>query len=184
MNLPGMSGERFAELLTLCLPSVRKLVFARLRGGDDAEDIVQQTLLQAFRHRDRLRAHSKFKSWLWSIALNEIRMLHRRDRLLVPLHESAAIDCRDRAPSPLARLEELERSNWLGSAMARLSERDRAAIRLRDLNGLTLRETAKALRSSEPATKSAHFRARRRLETALRRSPSANVRGRSALGAG
>ena len=170
MNCAGMSRETFSELLAPCLPSVRKLVFTRLRGGAEAEDILQQSLLLAFRHRDQLRTHSKFKSWLWSIALNEIRMLRRRDRPVVPLHESCALDYRDLALSPLARVEQLERSSWLGSAMARLSERDRTAIRLCDLNGLTLREAAKVLRTSEPAAKSVHFRARRRLETALRTS--------------
>lgn len=170
MNCAGMSRETFSELLAPCLPSVRKLVFGCLRGDDHAEDILQQTLLQAFRHRDRLRAHSSFKSWLWSIALNEIRMFRRRTRFFVPLEETSVLDHRDHALSPLARLEQRERSNWLGSAMARLSERDRAAIRLRDLNGLTVTEAAKQLRISEPAAKSAHFRARRRLEVALRGS--------------
>ena len=159
----SMSRETFSELLAPCLASIRKLVFTRLRGAHQAEDILQQTLLQAFRHRDRLRSQSKFKSWLWSIALNEIRMLHRRGRFQAPWEESAAVNYRDSTLSPLARLEQGERSSWLQSAMARLSERDRAAIILFDLEGLTLRETAQVMGSSRSAAKSTHFRARRRL---------------------
>ena len=50
----------------------------------------------------------------------------------------------------------------------RNSERDRAAIRLRDFEGLSLTETAEAFDSSEAATKPSHFRARKRLASAVR----------------
>jgi len=60
--------------------------------------------------------------------------------------------------------------------MAMLSERDSTAIRLRDLEGLTMAETAEALRSSKPAAKSVHFRARRRLELVLRTSAAGGRR--------
>jgi RNA polymerase sigma-70 factor, ECF subfamily len=167
MNLSGMSAETFAALLTPCLPSVRRLVQSRLRVWDEAEDVLQQTLLQAFRHRDQLQAHSKFKSWLWSIAMNEICMFHRRVRRHAPLPESPGMECRDRAPSPFERFEQLERRRRIQNAIATLSEGDRTAIRLRDLEGLSMPDTAKAMRRSEPAAKSVHFRARKRLKLAL-----------------
>ncbi|HKE27636.1 MAG TPA: sigma-70 family RNA polymerase sigma factor [Bryobacteraceae bacterium] len=170
MNFSGMSGETFAALLTPCLPSVRRLVQSRLRGWDYAEDVVQQTLLQAFKHRDQLQSHSKFKSWLWSIAMNEICMFHRRSRVHAPLPESPAMEWRDWSPSPLEQFEQLERVNRVQNALSTLCERDRTAIRLRDLEGFSLAETAETLRSSEPATKSVHFRARRRLKLALSRA--------------
>jgi RNA polymerase sigma-70 factor (ECF subfamily) len=169
-----MSGEAFSELLAGCLPSVRKFVLKRLRGGEHADDVLQQTLLQAFKHRDQLRAPSKFKSWLCSIAVNEICMFHRRDRPHLPLGESVARH-RDKAPSPLEQLEQSERVSRVWTAMDRLCERDRTAIRLRDIEGFSLSETAEALRSSEPAAKSTHFRARRRLEVALRQSRTARA---------
>ena len=177
MNCTGMSGETFVALLTPCLPSVRKLVRSRLRAWDQAEDVLQQTLLQAFKHRDQLREHSKFKSWLWSIAVNEICIFHRCVRVEEPLPESPAMECRDRGPSPLEHLEQLERVSRIQTALAALSERDRTAIRLRDLGGFTLAETAKALRSSEPAAKSVHFRARWRLKLALSRTGQPKSRG-------
>jgi RNA polymerase sigma-70 factor, ECF subfamily len=169
MNVSAMSGETFTALLTPCLPSVRKLVQSHLRAWDHAEDVLQQTLLQAFKHRDQLQSPSKFKSWLWSIAMNEICMFHRRFRIFVPLPESPAMEWRDRAPSPLEQFEQGERASRIRSAMATLCERDRTAIRLRDLEEFTLSETAEAMRSSEPAAKSTHFRARRRLKLALSR---------------
>jgi RNA polymerase sigma-70 factor (ECF subfamily) len=165
-----MTGDTFEALLAPNLQSVRRFVQARLRASDHADDVMQQTLLSAFAHRHQLSASSKFKSWLCSIAMNEVRMFFRSDRGHLSLDEFPNIDARDTDPSPQARLEQMERFEWLQAGMAKLSERDRTAIRLRDLDELSLTETAAAFRSSEAAAKSAHFRARRRLAGAIRGS--------------
>ncbi|HEV3202323.1 MAG TPA: sigma-70 family RNA polymerase sigma factor, partial [Bryobacteraceae bacterium] len=157
-----MTGDTFEALLAPNLASVRRFVQTRLRTPDHADDVIQQTLLQAFVHRDQLRAISKFKSWLCSIAMNEVRMYFRTGRPSVSLHEFPQIDSRESRPSPLARVEELERVEWLQAGMDRLSDRDRETIRLRDLEGMSLTETAEAFELSESAAKSSHFRARRR----------------------
>jgi len=163
-----MTGDTFEALLAPNLPSVRRFVQARLRASDHADDVIQRTLLNAFVNRHQLRANSKFKSWLCSIAMNEVRLFFRADRRSQSLDEFPHFDFRDSAPSPLARIEQMERFEWLQAGMARLSERDRTAIRLRDLDELSLTEAAKACDSSEAAAKSAHFRARRRLACAVR----------------
>jgi RNA polymerase sigma-70 factor, ECF subfamily len=163
-----MTGDAFEALLAPNLPSVRRFVQTRLRTTDHADDVIQQTLLQAFAHRDQLRTNSKFKSWLCSIAMNEVHLFFRTGRPTMSLHEFPQIDSRDSGPSPLARVEELERLEWLQAGMDRLSDRDRKAIRLRDLEGMSLTETAEAFELSESAAKSTHFRARRRLAGALR----------------
>ena len=163
-----MTGDAFEALLAPNLPSVRRFVQMRLRTSDYTDDVIQQTLLRAFAHRDQLRADSKFKSWLCSIAMNEVRMFFRTGRPTISLHAFPQIDSRDSGPSPLARVEEMERLEWLEAAMDRLSDRDRETIRLRDIEGMSLTETAEAFELSEPAAKSSHFRARRRLACALR----------------
>ena len=163
-----MTGDTFEALLAPNLHSVRRFVQARLRASDHADDILQQTLLHAFAHRDQLRASSKFKSWLCSIAMNEVRMFFRTGRPTVSLDEFPQIDSHDATPSPLAQVEQLERLEWLQAGMNRLSARDRETIRLRDFDGLSLTQTAQAFESSEAATKSSHFRARKRLQSAVR----------------
>ena len=163
-----MTGDTFTALLTPNLHSVRRFVQTRLRTPDYADDIVQQTVLHAFAHRDQLRASTKFKSWLCSIAMNEVRMFFRSDRGAVSLDEFPNIDSHDTGPSPLARIEQIERAEWLQAGMSQLSERDRVVIRLRDLDEMSLSETAETLETSEAATKSTHFRARQRLAGALR----------------
>jgi len=163
-----MTGDAFEALLAPNLPSVRRFVQMRLRTPDHTDDVIQQTLLHAFAHRDQLRASSKFKSWLCSIAMNEVRMFFRTGRPTMSLQEFPQIDSRDSGPSPLARVEEMERVEWLQAGMDRLSDRDRETIRLRDIEGMSLTETAEAFELSESAAKSTHFRARRRLAGALR----------------
>jgi RNA polymerase sigma-70 factor (ECF subfamily) len=166
-----MSRETFTDLLAANLPSVRRLVQTRLRTSAYADDVLQQALLRAFAHREQLRVQSKFKSWLWSIALNEIRAFLRGTRPGVSLDEFPNLELADRAPSPFAKCEQRERAEWLQAGMARLTERDRTAIRLVDLNGLSIAEAADALALSRAAVKSVHFRARQRLACAVRSAP-------------
>src|SRR4051812_44643861 len=103
-----MSGELFDSLLAPHLQWVRSFVRARLKTIDDADDVVQQTLLRAFRSRDQLRCASKFKNWLWSIASNEIRAFLRTVRPSISLEQLANGDCVDPAPSALAVCEQME----------------------------------------------------------------------------
>jgi RNA polymerase sigma-70 factor (ECF subfamily) len=163
-----MSEETFEALLAPNLQSVRKLVQSRLRAADHADDIVQQTLLRAFAFRHQLRSPSKFRSWIWSIALNEVRMFLRAARPFVSFEESPNRHITDPTPSPLAMCEQVETSQRLRAGMARLSPRDRTAIQLADLNELSCAEAANAMAISLSAFKSTHFRARQRLENTLR----------------
>src|SRR5581483_763378 len=98
-----MSSETFDALLAPNLRGVRRFVRKRLNGSVEAEDVLQEVLLRAFTRRAQLRVQAKFKSWLWSIAMNEIRMSFRRDRGFVALDDVPNFDCRDSSISPLGR---------------------------------------------------------------------------------
>lgn len=163
-----MSDDTFMSLLAPNLHPLRKFLRARIGMRDQVDDILQEALLHAFARRGQLRLRSKFKSWLWTIAFNEMRMFFRVRRVTISLDEFPHIDPSDRAPLPLTRFEQIERQEWLHAGLAKLSERDRTAIRLRDLDGLSIAETAEALAVSKEAVKSTHFRARKRLAYALR----------------
>ena len=90
-----MTGDNFEALPARNLPSVRRFVQTRPRTSDQADDVIRQTLLPAFAQRDDLRACSKFKSCLCSIAGNEVALFFRLD-------EFPQIESRDCGPSPLA----------------------------------------------------------------------------------
>ena len=165
-----MSVETFELLLAPNLAAVRNFVRTRVKAADQADDIVQQTLLHAFQFRHQLQSPSKFRSWIWSIALNEVRMFFRVSRPHTSL-DSLSYPFTDPAPSPHVMCERGERARRLRAGMAILSPRDRAAIQLADLRGLTVAEAADAMALSVPAFKSTHFRARQRLGNVLRRAP-------------
>ena len=172
-----MSGNTFEALLGPNLRSVQTLVQRRLRTSDHAEDIVQEILLRAFQRRDQLRVHAKFRTWLWSIALNEIRSFFRRNRSTVSLEEFPNFEATAPLMPPLVRLERMEQRAWVHACMAELSERDQAAIRLRDIEDKSVREAAAALNCSESAVKAAHFRARQRLAQIMASAPLGGKRG-------
>jgi len=174
-----MSGETFETLLAPNLQAIRRLVKSRLRTVDQTDDIVQQTLLHAFARRDQLRVESKFRSWLWSIALNEIRAFFRATRPCVSLNELPNFQIVDQTASPHAACEQTEREERLRVSLARLKKRDRIAIRLVDLNGLSIAEAARSLAVPEAAFKSILFRARQRLGQTVRKTTSLSPRLRS-----
>ena len=163
-----MSGETFEGFLAPTLPAICKFVRARIRMPDYTEDVVQQTLMHAFAHREQLREHSKFKSWILSIAMNEIRGLARRTRICVPFEALPPMASFDRSSCPFKVFEERERADRLRAGLARLNSRDREAIHLIDLDEVKLADAANALSVSQAALKSTHFRARRRLGHAVR----------------
>ena len=163
-----MSGETFENLLAPTLPAIRKLVRAKLRMRDYADDVVQQTLMHAFAHREQLHGSSLFKSWISSIAMNEIRGLARRTRIGVPFEDLPPIASSYRWTCPFKTFEDGERVDRLHAGLAHLNPRDRKAIHLIDLDEVKLADAANALSVSPAALKSTHFRARQRLGRALR----------------
>ncbi|HVN03822.1 MAG TPA: sigma-70 family RNA polymerase sigma factor [Bryobacteraceae bacterium] len=163
-----MSKETFGDLLAPNLDAIRRFVRQRLRSPDHADDVLQQTLLLAFVHRDQLRTPAKFKSWLWSIAVNEVRMFLRSSRACLSLDEFPHFEIADSRNSPFMHCEAAQRQARLEAAILRLHARDQAAIRL-ELEGLSVREMAAATSASVSAAKSARFRARRRLVEAVHR---------------
>lgn len=174
-----MPEEVFEALLAPHLQRIRSFVRARLHWHD-ADDVVQRTLLHAFVHRNQLRCASKFRSWLWSIAWNEIRMFHRVARPEISLEQRPNSDWPDPAPSALAVCERMEQDERLRAALASLVARDRMAIRLVDLNGWSYSQAAHAMALSPAAFKSVHYRARQRLAGAVSETSEA-VNGRGVV---
>jgi len=104
-----MSPETFERLLAPNLRGVRTLVHTRLGTTGYAEDVLQEILMRAFARRNQLRVQAKFRTWLWSIALNEIRQHFRSDRGTISLDANPQLVLRDRTISPVVRAERLER---------------------------------------------------------------------------
>jgi RNA polymerase sigma-70 factor, ECF subfamily len=141
------------------------------RSTADSEDLVQETLLRAWRGRDGFEGRAgeaSLRSWLYRIATNVCLDAQQRRRLhLVPLPDSAGaddLDWQEILPSPdpgpeeqLATRETIERAL---EATQRLPPRQRAALIMRDVIGLTARDAASRLGVTVPSVNSLLQRAR------------------------
>ena len=128
---------------------------ARLVGPSDAEDVVQETFLRAYHGLAKFRGESSLKTWLYAIALNRARArmgtLGRLRAMFVPgrSREDDPFASLDDAADPAASPEEnavlKERRVRLRAAIRALPEDFRAAVLLRDLEGLSYEEVAEVL---------------------------------------
>jgi RNA polymerase sigma-70 factor (ECF subfamily) len=146
----------------------------RLAGNEqDAEDIVQDSLLKAIDNIDSFRGDSSFGTWLFSIALNEARghlaRQKRQDLLSIeeylPSHESNSADktAHHRLfdwDDPHSKMETSELSELLDEGLSELPYIYREAFVLRYVEELSVKEVAAMIGESDAATKSRILRAR------------------------
>ncbi|XVU26657.1 RNA polymerase sigma factor [Actinoplanes sp. CA-054009] len=140
-----------------------------LGAGDDADDVVQEAFVKAYRQLSRYRGESGFRPWLLAIVANETRNLHRsrrrRDGLAVraAVSEGPRADAPDPAESALAQ----ERRERLVEQLRKLGDRDREVLVCRFLLDLSELETAAALGVPKGTVKSRTNRALARLREGM-----------------
>jgi len=159
----------------------RMLSVTRRMLGDEeaARDAVQDAFLSAFRSLDGFDGHSQLSTWLHRIVVNaalmKIRTRQRRpEQPLEPLLPTFADDGHHAEPvsswgeSPERMLEQQETRALVRAAIASLPHSYRAALLLRDIEGLSTHEAAVALGITDNALKLRLHRARQALTTLLR----------------
>ena len=140
-----------------------------LGAGDDADDVVQEAMVKAYRQLARYRGESGFRPWLLAIVANETRNLHRsrrrRDGLVLRAAERTGPerDGDDPADSVVAR----ERRQHLVDQLRRLAPRDREVLVCRFLLDLSEAETATTLGVPKGTVKSRTSRALARMREHL-----------------
>lgn len=172
--------QAFEQILSSALPSFYRQAYRLLGNGADAEDAVQDALLAAYTHLDQFNGQAQLSSWITSIVLNCARMQlrPRRRHVHVPLDEPIG---EVEAPSVLERLadhrlnpEEECRASELSARLTRfhtqLSPTLRRTFQLRDIDGLSIQETARILRIPTGTVKTRSARARQKLKDLMQRS--------------
>jgi RNA polymerase sigma-70 factor (ECF subfamily) len=135
-------------------------------AGADADDVVQEAFVKAFRSLGGFRAGAPFRPWLLSIVINETHNLHRSARRRAGLALRVARLPEDGAaqpPNPLTVAAEHERRSTLWDAVRALPERDRLVVTCRYLLELSEAETCLALDWPAGTVKSRLSRALQRL---------------------
>jgi RNA polymerase sigma-70 factor (ECF subfamily) len=136
----------------------------------EAEDVVQETLLRAWRGIGRFQGRAMVFTWLYRIAVNESnRALERRmrHRMIVPVDEEAVQVPAPPQEWPANRAEQHELREALELAIANLGPPYRTALILRDVEGLSTSEAAKIVGVGEAAFKSRLHQARLKVRASV-----------------
>ena len=154
----------------------RRIALGQLSNAADAEDAVQDALLSALTHVHQFRGQSKMSTWLTTIVINSARMKLRRrlTSVQLPLDETDGREdlplestVSDTRPGPEEAFRKREIAERLAQATARLSPTLRTTFQLRDIDGLSIRETADFLGVPTGTIKARLARARVRLREVI-----------------
>jgi RNA polymerase sigma-70 factor (ECF subfamily) len=170
--------QELTDVITHHSARFRRIALGHLSNVADAEDAVQDALLSALTHVHQFRGQAKMSTWLTTIVINSARMKLRQR--LAPVHlvldetdaqqdllEDIVSDTR---PGPEEAYREREIAETLARATSRLSPTLRTAFQLRDIDGLSVRETADLLGVPTGTVKARLARARVRLKEVIKKS--------------
>lgn len=150
--------DRFRAWYDATLPRVYRYLLARCAGDVTlAEEITQQTFVQAIRERDRFDARADVVTWLCAIGRNRLVDHYRRRGRDARRHDRLI---QTQPPTDDRAWRAAEARDAVRTAVARLSADQRVALLFRYLDGMSVREVATALGRTEKATESLLSRTR------------------------
>ncbi|HMS34574.1 MAG TPA: RNA polymerase sigma factor [Ignavibacteria bacterium] len=134
-------SNQFLGLLKPCYSDALKYCRALCvkRSPDDAEDVLQQSLLKALENFDRLNEKSKFRSWFFTIITREFFNSVRNDfwKKFLP---SDNLPSAAEIPEIFSRSENDETKSILNNALSKISSKERSALLLFELGGFSMEE--------------------------------------------
>jgi RNA polymerase sigma-70 factor, ECF subfamily len=172
----GGDSEAFRLLVERHSRSVYKVAYRVTGSPDDAEDVVQETFLKAYRQLDRFEERASFGTWVhriaWNCSVDLLRSRPRREQAeeadtLEQLGSTHATVTGTAAPSPERLMASVQVGDRVKEAMGRLSPLERAAFVMRHYEGRSIDEISRALDIRENAAKHSIFRAVRKMRVAL-----------------
>ena len=162
-----MSPGDFRSIVEEYTNLVYGVAYRMMSNAQDAEDVTQETFLSAFRHWDSFRGGSSVGTWLYRIAVNSSLMRLRKEKRARASRVDPGygdFDVLDWAPDPSGTPEEhainSELREEMVKALAELPSDLRAAVVLRDVQGMSNAESAAVLEVSVPSMKAKLHRGR------------------------
>jgi RNA polymerase sigma-70 factor (ECF subfamily) len=165
----GGDQDAFRGLVHRHSPAVFRLAYRMTGNEQDAEDVVQETFLKAYRRLRQFESRALFGTWVHRIAANcAYDLLRRRARLKEdPEDDETMPPLPATDPTPDRMIFSGEVRNRLSAALARLSPAERSAFILRHHEGLSIQEIGASLGIETSAVKQSIFRAVRKMRVAL-----------------
>jgi RNA polymerase sigma-70 factor (ECF subfamily) len=172
------AAQQLEQILASGLLPLYRRAYRLLGNAADAEDAVQDALLAAYTHVNQFRGQSQISTWLTTIVLNcaRLQLRRRRRHVHVSLDESigelqpvsVSEQLADHRPNPEDECRESELKGRLTPLHSQLSPTLRRTFQLRDVDGLSIRETARILGVPAGTVKAQSARARKRLKELMR----------------
>jgi len=167
-------SDAFRLLVEQHSRAVFRLAFRMTGNEEDAEDVVQETFLRAYRQLDRYEARSSFSTWLYRIASNYSLDLIRMRKRHEDRRERSSTEDKDilqsipvNTPGPERMAYGSQVQDHVNAALNELSPQERTAFVLRHFEGLSIEEIGVALGTGTNATKHSIFRAVQKLRRSL-----------------
>ncbi len=158
--------DAFRSLVDRHAHRIFQLAYRITGNGADADDVVQETFLRAYKALGQFDFRARFSTWLHRIASNcAIDLIRRR------APENELDQAADQEPRPEPGPERLAMSSEIAdrvsTSLQQLSARERSAFVLRHFEGMSIREIGEALELKDSATKHTIFRAVHKLRDSL-----------------
>jgi RNA polymerase sigma-70 factor (ECF subfamily) len=159
-----MNEEQFAEVVENYSSFVYNVAYRMMNSPDDADDVVQDAFISAYRAKDRFRGDAQVTTWLYRITVNAALMRIRKDKRRIQQtapedsYQEHNIANWEDTPDKAALNSELSRE--IKSKIALLPEDLRTAVVLRDVQGMSNTEAAEILDISISALKARLHRGR------------------------
>ena len=176
------AAQQLKQILTRGLQPLYSRAYRILRNAADAEDAVQDALLAAYTHLSQFRGQSQISTWLTAIVLKcaRLQLRPRRRHVHVSLEDSAgklqpvsvSEPLADHRPNPEDECRASDLKARLTTLHSQLAPTLRRTFQLRDVDGSSIRETARILGVPTGTVKAQSARARKRLQELMRRALS------------
>ncbi len=165
-------SEAFRAIVEKHSRSAFRLAFRMTGNEQDAEDVVQEGFLRAYRHLGRFEARADFGTWLYRIVANcAIELMRtrrsRQSRARIEPLDEMTVSPASESPGPDRLAESADISRRVRVALDGLSPLERAAFTLRHYEGRTIDEVSRTLSVGTSAAKHAVFRAVKKLRADL-----------------
>lgn len=178
-HVPKPDATAFAEVVERSRPRLIRLACRITRNLDEAEDVVQESILKAFANLHRFRGHSRVDTWLHRIVQNTAynRIRSRGNRIFFSVEHPSESDSdvmahqlRDPGRSPEQRCEIRELESILFASVERLNPGQKSVIKMCVLGEFSYMEAASALNLNLVTVKARIFQGRGQLVHIFRRA--------------
>jgi RNA polymerase sigma-70 factor (ECF subfamily) len=156
----------FEQLIDRFQGDIHRMIYYRIRVRMDAEDLTQDVFVRAYRSISRLREPERFRSWLFTIAVNRVNDYLRKKRvrsIFKSSDESIEIQpvTTDIQEQPEALEQVLKKDFWrhIERITKKLSKMEREVFMLRFMDNLNINEIAQIVKKSESTVKTHLYRA-------------------------